>query len=734
MALSTLGTASVLLLFLLAVATLCLSAVGATRRSERLVEASVQGMHAVFGVAVFASMLLVYAFLSADLTIQYVQANSHPAMPIFYKVTAFWGSLDGSLLFWVLLLSGFSSLSIRANRVRHRELIPHAVATLAIILAFFAGLLVFLKNPFEPFSVLAPEAITTGKGLNPLLQNPYMIFHPPALYLGMVSMAVPYAFGMAALVTGQVDSRWQNSVRRWVLFAWLFLSIGLILGGLWAYEELGWGGYWAWDPVENAGLLPWFTCTAFLHSIMVQERRGMLRIWNILLVIFTFFLTIFGTFLTRSGVVQSVHAFGEDPLLAWSFGMFMIVIVVGSGALLIWRRPLLKARSELESVLSREFAFLVNNWLFLSCSIFVAIITIYPTLTDLEGFRSFHNAYLHPIFKLFDSEAKELTGRITIGPAFYNHYMVPIGLALMLLTGIGPLVAWRKTSGSALVKQFTFPMVMGIAGLLLAALLTPIVQWTHLDSVLEAQGLSLWSARLQSVRSWTGLAGFSLCAFTAATIAQEFYRGVKVRMKGGRRGVVEAFVGLVVKARRRYGGYIVHLGVVLMFFGFAGNAYKIERKVGVYPGDEVQLGEHYTVIYEGAHATQDWQKDMLTVELTAYDDDDALRTMREEAKAAGNEPLPPAKRYGGKIGTLTPGKWWYYQLPEQPTTEVSRLMLPAGDIYASIADVDMTTGWTRLNLYYNPLVNWVWIGFSVLLIGGVICLGTRKGDAEGAAN
>lgn len=801
MSISILGTASLLLLFLLAVATSCLSIVGAVRKSERLIEASVQGMHGIFAVALFASMLLEYAFMAGDLSIQYVQANSHPAMPIFYKITAFWGSLDGSLLFWALLLSLFASLSVRANRVRHRELIPHAVATLALILMFFAGLLVFLKNPFEPFSVMPVEEITTGKGLNPLLQNPYMIFHPPSLYLGMVSMAVPFAFGMAALITGQLDSRWQNSVRRWVLFSWLFLAIGLILGGLWAYEELGWGGYWAWDPVENAGLLPWLTCTAFLHSIMVQERRGMLRVWNLLLVTLTFFLTIFGTFLTRSGVVQSVHAFGEDPGLKWSFLGFMLVIIVASGGLMIWRRPMLRARHELESVLSREFAFLLNNWLFLISAMFVAVVTIYPTLTELEWFRTFHNGVLHPVFSVFDKDAQILTGRITIGPAFFDHYMVPIGMALLLLTGIGPLVAWRKTSGRALVKQFSWPMAAAVAGLVLAALATPIIEWASLELVFPDAGWKLWKLRLDGVRSVTGLSCFSLCAFTMATIVQEFYRGVKVRKSHRKQGIVEAFIGLVMKARRRYGGYIVHLGVVLMFFGFAGNAYKIERKLGIYPGQVVKLGDYY-VRYDGVRATQDWQKDMLTVEMTAFDSGTSVLNVDESVGDPGPNVLsvetvmgedangftgrvitvkgtlagevssgpsgthsltleegghqlevlitgePPAIGNDGmvqltgrltfegsdKLGELTPAKWWYYQLPEQPTTEVSRIMSPAGDIYASIADVDVTTGWTRLNLYYNPLVNWVWVGFSVLLIGGVICIGTNKGDAEGVAS
>ncbi len=686
MTLSTLGTIAILVLFLMTVSTAVLAVLGAVRHSERLVEGAVQGMHGTFAVALFASMLLEYAFLAGDYTIQYVQQNGHPEMPVFYKLTAFWGSLDGSMLFWVLLLSLFSSLAIRANRKRHRVLIPHAVAVLAIVLGFFTALILFLKNPFAPY--LLPGAPMQGKGMNPLLQNPYMIFHPPSLYLGMVSLAVPFAFGMAAMITGQVDSAWQASVRRWVLFSWLFLSVGLVLGGLWAYEELGWGGYWAWDPVENAGLLPWLMCTAFLHSVMVQERRGMLKVWNLVLVCSSFFMTIYGTYLTRSGVVQSVHAFGESPELAWSFGGLMIAVLVVSAALLVWRWPLLRARNELESVVSREFAFVLNNWLFFGTSVFVALVVIFPTLTDMPGFRSFYNAALLPLVKLVSADARELTGRITIGPSFYNHYLSPVGLALLFLTGFGPLVAWRKTTGRALVRQFMGPLGAGLVAMGLAAWAVP-----------ELRGVG-------GSTSVSGLLCFGLCAFTCWTIAQEFYRGVKVRKKHRPQGVLEAIVGLMTKARRRYGGYVVHLGVVLMFLGFAGNAYKLERKLVMYPGQVTQL-DGFQIRHDGIRATADFQKDMLTVELTVLD-------------ASGDE-----------LARLHPAKWWYYQLKEQPTTEASRYMALEGDVYASIADVQLSTGWTRLNLYYNPLVNWVWAGFSVLLLGGVICIGTRKGDAEG---
>jgi cytochrome c-type biogenesis protein CcmF len=518
-----------------------------------------------------------------------------------------------------------------------------------------------------------------------------MIFHPPSLYLGMVALAVPYAFAMAAMITGQVDSAWQRAMRRWVLFSWLFLGVGLVLGGLWAYEELGWGGYWAWDPVENAGLLPWLTCTAFLHSVMVQERRGMLKVWNLVLVIVSFWLTIFGTFLTRSGVVQSVHAFGEDPALAWTFGVFMVVILVVSFGLLYRRRALLRSRNELESVLSREFAFLLNNWLFMVSALFVGIITIYPTLTQMEWFRGLHNAVIHPMVSIFNSEAQPITSRVTIGPAFFNHYMAPIGLALLFLTGVGPLVAWRKTSTRSLVDQFLAPLLSGVVATILAAVAIPLVR--------TEAGFEVVSV--------TGLLCFGLCGFTLATIVQEYYRGVKVRRKHRKQSVIEALIGLVIKARRRYGGYIVHLGIVLMFFGFAGNSYKLERKLGIYPGETTKLGD-YEVRHEGLAATQDWQKDMVTLELSVWRD-------------------------GERVGSLTPSKWWYYQLKDQPTTEVSRVMALEGDVYASIADVDMTTGWARLNLYYNPLVNWLWAGFSIMLIGGVVCIGTNKEDAQGVS-
>jgi cytochrome c-type biogenesis protein CcmF len=684
MTLATLGTLTILVLFIVCVVTVALGAVGAHGRAERVIDAAVQGVYACAALSGFASALIVYAFVSGDYSIQYVQKTSDSAMPLFYKITSFWGGLDGSLLFWVLLLSVFSAVAVAANRRRHADMIAHVVTILAVIDLFFVGLLVFLKNPFEPYLVDVPSM---GRGLNPLLQNAYMVVHPPSLYLGYVSLAVPYAFGMAALMTGQVDSAWQSSVRKWSLFSWLFLTVGLVLGGLWAYEELGWGGYWAWDPVENAGLLPWFTVTAFLHSIMVQERRGMLRVWNVVLVVVSFWLSIVGTFMTRSGVVQSVHAFGEDPQLAWTFGVFIAVILVFSFGLVFWRLRLLRARAELESLLSREFAFVANNWMLLVMSLFVLCATLYPTVSEWTGTR------------------------VTIGPPFFERVMVPLGLALLLLMGVGPLLAWRKTSNRSLQQQFMIPLVVGAAGTILAAILLT-------QAMLRSSGLeSLEFATLPKSLVF-GLACFGLCAFTVATIAQEFVRGVAAVRKHRQMSVVDALLRLFMRARRRYGGYIVHLGVVLMFFGWAGNTYKLERKVNMRPGDAVAIGE-YVIRHGGLRATEDWQKEVITadveVRVGATVDEDLRRTVSE----------------GRLVSVLHPARRWYLQLPEQPTTEVSRYMALGEDVYVSIQTVDLASGWTQMRLFVNPLVNWIWLGTVVMLVGGLICLGTRKGDDAG---
>src|SRR2546426_7309776 len=470
---ASLGTFLLLATFVVCSYAAVISVVGARRGSRRLIESGIGAFYLIAALMTVASAVIVNAFLTNDYSIKYVAHYSDSVQPLFYKITSYWGGLDGSIMFWVFLLSIFGSIAVYVNRERHRELIPYVVAIIATVQMFFLYLMVVHKNPFTTFLTESPAQ---GKGLNPLLQNYWMAIHPPSLYTGFVGMTIPYAFGMAALITGHLDDAWLRAVRRWTMVSWLFLSFGLTLGMIWAYEVLGWGGYWGWDPVENAGLLPWFTATAFLHSVMVQERRSMLRVWNVTLVITTFFLTIFGTFMTRSGVVQSVHAFGDDPILAKLFVGFMIVIVTFSFGLVIYRLPLLKARNELDSWVSREAAFLLNNWILLFSAFFILFATMFPTLSEA------------------------VTGqRITVAQPFFNKWMVPIGLVLLLLTGVGPLLAWRKSTLSNLRNSFLWPTV--------AAVVTA--------ATLKGFGVSLWSSGLC----------FALCAFVTATISQELIRG-----------------------------------------------------------------------------------------------------------------------------------------------------------------------------------------------------------------
>ena len=473
---ASLGFYLLLTAFVVSAYALAASVAGARRRSARLTESGIGAFYFVTAVMSVASSIIVYAFVAGDYSIKYVQRYSDSVQPLFYKITSYWGGLDGSIMFWVFLLSMFGSAAVYVNRERHRELIPYVVAVISVVQMFFLFLMVIHNNPFETYLTENP---TDGAGLNPLLQNFYMVIHPPTMYTGFVGLTIPFAFGMAALITGYLDDSWLRAVRRWTMISWLFLSVGLGLGMIWAYEELGWGGYWGWDPVENAGLLPWFTATAFLHSVRVQESRGMLRVWNVTLVILTFFLTIFGTFMTRSGVVQSVHAFGEDPELARMFTIFMISILAFSFGFVIYRLPLLRARNELDSWVSREAAFLANNWILLFSAFFVLFATMFPTISEA------------------------VTGeRLTVGPPFFNKWMLPVGLMLLLLTGVGPLLAWRKSTVSNLRDQFLVPVGVALA----------------VSGVFVALGFRIWTSGIC----------FALCGFVTGTIGQEFWRGARV--------------------------------------------------------------------------------------------------------------------------------------------------------------------------------------------------------------
>jgi cytochrome c-type biogenesis protein CcmF len=630
--------------FVVASGAFAASIAGARRRQTSLIEGGVGLFYALTALMLVASATIVHAFVTSDFSIRYVQRYSNAQQPLFYKIASYWGGLDGSIMFWVTLLAVFGSIAVYVNRERHRLLIPWVVATMAVVEMFFLFLMIIHNNPFSTFLGAAPES---GTGLNPLLQNFYMVIHPPMLYTGFVGMTIPFAFGMAALASGQLDDTWLHAVRRWTMMAWLSLTVGLALGGLWAYEELGWGGYWMWDPVENAGLLPWFTATAFLHSVMVQERRGMLKTWNVSLVIVTFFLTIFGTFMTRSGVVQSVHAFGEDPELARLFTGFMIALLAGSFGLVIYRLPLLRARNELDSWMSREAAFLVNNWVLLFSAFFVLFATMFPTLSEAV-----------------------MGERITVGPPFFNKWMVPIGLTLLFLTGFGPLLAWRKSTPANLVRQLLWPVS--------AAVVTG--AWTLW------RGISLWPSGLC----------FLLCALVLTTVAQEFIQGALVRRRATGTDVLTALVGLFARSRRRYAGYLVHVGVVLVFFGFAGSAFDQEEEALLAPGQQLAVND-YTVKYEMLSVTQDDRKQAVTATVEAFHD-------------------------GVSLGQLYPARWFFSGREDEPTTEVALRRGVESDLYVVLAAYDAATQEVTLMVRVNPLVNWVWFGIGVLAVGALIAL------------
>jgi cytochrome c-type biogenesis protein CcmF len=650
-----LGSFLLLAAFVISAYAAAISVAGARRRSRGLIDSGIGAFYLVAAVMAVASGVIVHAFVVGDYSIKYVQRYSDAVQPLFYKITSYWGGLDGSIMFWVFLLSIFGSVAVFVNRERHRELMPYVVATISVVQMFFLYLMIIHNNPFSTFLVENPA---DGKGLNPLLQNFYMVIHPPTLYLGFVGLTIPYAFGMAALITGHLDDSWLRAVRRWTMFSWLALTMGLGLGMIWAYEELGWGGYWAWDPVENAGALPWFTATAFLHSVMVQERRGMLRVWNVCLVILTFFLTIFGTFMTRSGIVQSVHAFGEDPELARLFTIFMGVILTVSFGFVLYRLPILKSRNELDSWASREAAFLVNNWILLFAALFILFATMFPTI------------------------AEAITGeRLTVGPPFFNKWMLPVGLILLALTGVGPLLAWRKSALINLRNQFLWPVVSGlvVAGALVAL----------------------------GVRVWTSGICWALCGFVVGTIGQEFWRGARVRQANTGTDTLTAMIGLVGRNKRRYGGYIVHLGIVLIFFGFAGEGFKKSETLLLKPGQQTTVGD-FTVRLDAVKVSDDGRKQMVTAHTTIFRD-------------------------GEEIQRMYPAKWFFRKHEDQPTTEVAIRHGFAEDLYIVLAAFELDQQSASMEIVVNPLVNWIWVGFGVMALGTGIALLPEQAFAFAAA-
>ena len=598
---------------------------------------------------IISTFILINELITSNFDIDYVAHHTSLETPGIYKFSALWAGQSGSLLFWLFILSIFSLIAIYQNRNRYHKMMPWILVVILFVQLFFLILLNFIANPFEATD--ADFEVINGLGLNPLLQNLTMAIHPPILYLGFVGFTIPFAFAFAALITNDTGSLWIRSIRRWSLVTWLALSSGIILGGWWAYQELGWGGYWAWDPVENASFMPWLTGTAFLHSIIIQEKKNMLRLWNMILIMLTFILTIFGTFLTRSGVMSSVHSFTQSPLGPFflSFVFFLLFICT---YLIIKNFSNLKSEKRIESLTSRESGFLFNNVIFVTLCFAVFWGTIFPVITEaVQGTK------------------------ITVGAPFFNQVTIPIGLFLLFLTGVGPLLAWRKTSKQNLKNNFTVPIL-----------------------------LSLFCSILFFI---IGLRGYvvislTLSVFVTISIFMEFKRGISSRVSQFQETILLAFLTMIKKSRSRYGGYFVHLGIVVMFIGFTGQAFNLKKEFGLSVGEQNHIGDvklELVKLWSEERANHfSW-----VAELLVTSDD------------------------GKIITSLLPEKRIYFHLDpnpdrRQPHSELDIYSTFKRDIYSVFSSLDTENNVAFFQIMINPLVRLVWYGAYILVFGTIIAL------------
>ncbi|HWQ23362.1 MAG TPA: cytochrome c-type biogenesis CcmF C-terminal domain-containing protein [Gaiellaceae bacterium] len=640
---SELGRAALLVTLGLSVYALVAGVAAARLGRRRLALSAQNALLAAFVSTAVASAVLLAALLRHDFSFTYVARTTSEELPTAYTISAFWGGQEGSLLLWLLVLTGFGAAAVRLNRSWARDLVVWVVPVFAAVTVFFAFLVVAVASPFA-----TQPAPPDGAGMTPSLQNPYMLAHPPLLYLGYVGLTVPFAFALGALLSGRTDERWLVATRRWTLVAWTALGVGQLLGAHWAYVEVGWGGYYAWDPVENAALMPWLAATAFLHSVMIQEKRGMLRIWNVLLVFLAFSLSLFGTFLTRSGVVNSIHAFTQSSIGPW-FLAFIAVTVAVSVAVLLRRLPLLRSRARLESPLSREAAFLYNNLLLLALCLAILWGVVYPLLS--EAVRG---------------EA------VVLGRSYYDFFLRAFGLPLLLLMGIGPLIAWRRASLASLATTFRWPTAFALAT----------------GAVLLALGAG---------SSLPGLVAYTFSAFVAATIVLEFARGTAARKALGATSWPGAFFSLIARNRRRYGGYVVHAAIVLLAVGIAGSsAFDSVGEATLRPGETLEVGR-YALTYRSLDE-------------------------RQTANATELRALLSVRRGGRDLGTLEAGKN-AYTVEQQVSNEVGIRSdrLTGEDLFVIAEQID-PDGTVSFRVFVKPLVNLIWLAGLVFVLGSLIAL------------
>ena len=638
-----LGRAALLVTLGLSLYALVAGAAAAHLGRRRLARSAQNALVASFATTAVAALVLLGALLRNDFSFTYVARTTSEALPTAYTISAFWGGQEGSLLLWLLVLTGFGAAAVSLNRGWARDLIVWVVPVFAAVSTFFAFLVVAVASPFA--TQVAPA---DGAGMTPSLQNPYMLAHPPLLYLGYVGLTVPFAFAIGALLSGKLDERWLIATRRWTLFAWAALGVGQLLGSHWAYVEVGWGGYYAWDPVENAALMPWLAATAFLHSVMIQEKRGMLRVWNVLLVILAFSLSLFGTFLTRSGVVNSIHSFTQGSIGPWFLAFIALVVAVSLG-LLFWRLPQLRSPTKLESPISREAAFLYNNLLLLALCLAILWGVIYPMLS--EAVRG---------------EA------IVLGRSYYDFFLRAFGLPLLLLMGIGPLIAWRRASLTSLATTFRWPTGVALAT----------------GAVLLVLGAG---------SSIPGLVAYTFSAFVVTTIVLEFARGTRARKALGAASWPSAFGSLISRNRRRYGGYVVHASIVMLAIGVAGSsAFDSVAEAKLARGDSMRIGD-YTLVY---------------------------RALDERASANATEirATLDVRRGDRELGTLQAGKN-AYTIEQQVSNEVGIRSdrLTGEDLFVIAEQID-PDGSIYFRVFVKPLVNLIWLAGLIFLLGALITL------------
>jgi cytochrome c-type biogenesis protein CcmF len=635
------GYGTLALALVVSICTAVASILGARRESPKLAGGAQKGVVATAALVTLASAILIYLLITRDFQVQYVYQHVSTYLPTIYTLSAFWAGQEGSLLLWLWLLTIFSLLLARRKEGWSQELKPYALAVLAFCQAFFALLLVFTSNPFATY----PTRPTEGFGLNPLLENFWMIIHPPVVFIGYAAYTVPFAFAIAALATGRLGQDWIRGIRRWNLFAWLFLGVGILLGAWWAYLELGWGGYWGWDPVENSSLIPWLVGTALLHSAMTQERRGMFKVWNIALIVLTFVLCIFATFVTRSGLIQSVHAFGES-IVGYYFLVFLAIALGLSLGLTLYRRRELASEGELESLLSREVGFLLNNLLFGGLALAVLIGTVFPTVSEIvQGTQ------------------------VALGAPFFERVSAPLSLALVLLIGICPLLSWQKTSSRRLLRRLLYPGVVALA----------------VAVAIFALG----------VTEPLALLSFTVCAFVFSNILWEFLRDTIARRRSTGEDYLLALGRLMAKNRRRYGGFLVHLSMVIITMGIVGSSlYQTEYQVTLARGESVTV-QDYTLEYEKFEAQATPAKHRFATQLGVY-------------------------RGDRRIATLFPEKNFHWNI-EQWVTEVAIRTNLKEDLYVTLAGL-AEDGSATFQILINPLVVWLWIGGGILLLGTAVAI------------